>query len=192
MPSWRRQACLMGVKVVAHGGKDALCGLLYADGLEVEGRAYHGQEVVNDVVEEERGEHDERTFQEFVVSAKEVEEAHHGYHGVIRGVTQVHQLAYSMLWEGLIECQGGLKAKDTVLEGCKVMVEIGEDAVEFVGVGVPTCQQRHLYHYAQHHGKAAGHEPVYGPHGGYDGHDAHPSPYHSVGVGHFSVGKAYK
>ena len=64
---------LYGVKVIADIGEDALCYLVYTHSLEIELRTCYGQEIEDEIKEEERAYDDEgRTFK-LLVTAEEIE-----------------------------------------------------------------------------------------------------------------------
>ena len=117
------------------------------------------------IIGEERCEDDECCPAEVGIAAEEIEKRHHGYHGKIGGIAHVHQLADEGMAESGGKDEGGLKAKDMLLPGGENMVEIGEHAVELVGVGIPPREQCHLRCDAGKPCDAAGPHPIDKPQG---------------------------
>ena len=83
------------------------------------------------------------------------------------------------------ECR--LTAKEFLFPTGKEMVEIGEMAVELVGVGVPPGEQCQLTKYAGKEGETAGHHPIDTPQGQCHHHNLHPAPQHRHRVGGLGI-----
>lgn len=136
-PAWTGEPLAMVHEIVAHVGEDASCHLVETNGSVVVLRAGDGQEDEDDVVEHERGKHYPRGSCQFLGATEEIVGQHHKHHGEITGVAQVHQFAEDGVADGLREEQGRLTTKELLLPGGKEMVEIREDAVQLVSVGIP-------------------------------------------------------
>ena len=127
----------MRVEVGADGREEAVRDILYTHRLEVERGSGNGHEDEHDVVDEERGEQNERSSLKLVVACEEVEEHHQTNHRIVGSVTHAHQLADGCPREGGGERERRLEAKHRLLCAAEHVVEVGEHAVELIRVGVP-------------------------------------------------------
>ena len=169
-------------EIVTHVREDALGYLIEADGSVIVLRSGDRQEHKDDIIEHERCHEYPCRAHELTGTAEEEIEHHHQHHGEIAGIAEVHEFADDRAGHGLREEQGGLATEELLLPGGKQMVEIGEDAVELIGVGIPPREQRHLPDNAQKTRHAAGKQAVDHPQRRRHGHKMEPAPQHGHGI----------
>ena len=99
-PSGTDHSFVVGVEIVVQVGEDALCDLVFAHRLEVVLRSGDGQEDENHVIDEEGSKYDGRGAFKLFVPAKEVKARYECYHGEVAGISEVHQFAKNMVWNG--------------------------------------------------------------------------------------------
>lgn len=143
------------VEVVPHVGEDAVDGI-HALHLVVVLRAGHGQEYINNVVEEKAGHDDEARTHQFVGPLQPREEDKDEDHREVRHIAQVERFTDPPLREVLAEEQGGLATEQLMVPGGEDVVVAGEESVELVCVGVPAAQRAHDAEDAQELRGAAG------------------------------------
>ena len=149
--------CLVvGGEVIVDVGENALCDALWSYCQIIILGSRDGQEDEDDVVDEECREDDELRAVELLIAEEEVEQRHEGNHREIGGIPQVHELAEDGVGDGLREQKGWLTAEEALLIAREQMVEVGEDAVELIGVGIPPRQEQQLCADTAEMGKAAG------------------------------------
>ena len=175
------QRLLMRQEIVVHGREMALRYLVDAHGLVVELRSGHGQGDEDDVEQEERAQDDEGAVGKALISFQQVVEGHGRYHGIVAEIAQAERLADPRRRPLLAEQQRRLAAKHRLLYTGEDVVEVGEETVELVGVGIPPSQQAQLSCHAQHHGQLRGPPAVELPQA--DGHDHGAAPAHEHGEG---------
>lgn len=151
---------LMIVEVIADGGEVALLGILQPDGGKIELGAGNGNEDINQVVDKERSHQHERELLEQLEPVDEIEHGDHQNHRIVREIAQMKCLTHPMLRKKIAEVQRGLGAEHPLLGGCKNMIEVGEEAVELVRIGIPVREQAHLNGNAYESGKLAGSQAV--------------------------------
>lgn len=145
----------MGEEVAAYVGEDALDDVVNTDGLIVILWTDDGDEVEDEVIEEEAGYGDGDDLGEVFVAQDEIEDGIEDDEVEIAVVAEVHELGEDIPWACLREEERRLAPKERLLGTCEDMVEVREYAVEFVGVGIPPCHERALHTNAQrHHGTA--------------------------------------
>ena len=154
------QQFLVVVEVAAYGGEVALQHLVHAYGGEVELGTGHRDEDIDEVVDEERRDNDERHLLNQPEAVDEVPQHHNQHHGVVEEVAHVERLAHPYLRQELAEPHRRLPAEEPLLGRGKEMVEVGEEAIELERVGIPVGQQRHLYHHPDEHRQSARSQPV--------------------------------
>ena len=155
-----RQQLLIVIEVVADGGKDTVQHVLHADGRKVELRPCHRHKNVDEIVKEEGGDDDKRYLLQQVEAADEVPQHDDQHHGIVEEVTHVERFAHPDIGQAFGKPDGGLPAKEPLLGRSEHMVQIGEEAVELIRVGIPVGQERHLYRDAHKGGKLAGCQAV--------------------------------
>ena len=160
--------------------------------LIIKGGAHDRHQVEDDIKGHKRCHDDEYATLELGIVAEEIDQSHAGYHGVIGGVAHAHQLGDDGRGELLGKHQRGLETKQRLLPLGKDVVEVGQHAVELIGIGIPPCQQRHLSHNSGKHSGTAGHDAIDCPQGSHHRHHAHAAPNHRVGVGELGIGKQDK
>ena len=138
------QFVLMGGEIVADVGEHAFRDVVESCRVVIVLGSRHWQEVEDQIVDEERGEDDKRGALELLVAAEKIEECDGGYQREVAGVAHQQQFVDEVVGYGLTEEQGRLTAEDLLLPRGKDMVEIGEDAVHQVGVGIPPGEQTHV------------------------------------------------
>lgn len=185
------QTVLIIVEIVVNVGEHAVGYIGQSGSLVVECRACYGHENEHHIIDEEGREHHERGTLELVVAEGEVIEHHERYHRIVGGVAHVHKLAHHGPRHGLAEQQGRLAAEHVLLPLGKHVVEVGQHAVDLVGVGIPPAQQRHLHHHACQSCKPARQHAVDAPQCHRDDGNAYAPPYHGVGVGRLGVCEEY-
>ena len=148
------------VEVVADGGKDTVQHVLHADGRKVELRPCHRHKNVDEIVKEEGGDDDKRHLLQQVEAADEVPQHDDQHHGIVEEVTHVERFAHPDIGQAFGKPDGGLPAKEPLLGRSEHMVQIGEEAVELIRVGIPVGQERHLYRDAHKGGKLTGRQAV--------------------------------
>ena len=148
------------VEVVADGGENAVQGILHTDGREIELRTRYGHEDIDEIVKEKGGDDDERHLLQQVEAADEVPQHDDQHHGIIGEVTQVERFAHPDIGQAFGKPDGGLPAEEPLLGRSEYMIQIGEEAVELIRVGIPVGQERHLYRDAHEGGKPAGRQTV--------------------------------
>ena len=136
-PAWHRQRFLMVGEVMPYIGEYASGDILQSCGLVVVLWSCDGQDDKDDVIDEERREDDEHRTVELLVAEEKGEQCHEGNHREIGGVAQVHQFTEHGVGEGLREQQGRLATAEPLIVRGEVMVEAGEDPVEFVCIWIP-------------------------------------------------------
>ena len=114
---------------IADVGEDALGYLVYTHSLEIELRTCYGQEIEDEVKEEERTYDDEGRTLEMLVATEEIEEDDTYKQQIVAHIAHCHQLAEDRMREGLTERQSGLKTKERMLIACKQVVEVGKDTI---------------------------------------------------------------
>ena len=154
------QQFLVVVEVIADGREDALRHLIGANGGEIELGACHRDEDIDEVVDEKRGDDDERNLLQQVVAVDKIPQDNDEHHGVIEEIAQVERLADPHLRQTTAEPDGGLAAKQTLLGRSKHMVEVQKQAVELEGIRIPIGKQRHLYHHPHEGTELAGRQPI--------------------------------
>ena len=183
------QALAVCGKEIVHVGEHAVGNVVEPRCQIVVLRSRYRQCDEDDVVDEERGEYDEGRAVELLITVTEIEEGHQRDERIVRGIAQLHQFAENRVGEMLREEQGGLAVEELLLVAGEDMIEVGQQSVELVGVGIPPRQERHLGSDAAEVGETAGHHSVDGPHGHGHGHDAYAPPEHRLGVVHLRVGE---
>ncbi len=177
-----RQRLLVHQEVVPNVGERTLSYLLGTHSSVVELRTGHRQEDEDDVEQEERTQDDESTIGETVVVAQEIIECHGAYHGVVADVAQAERLADEGRGELLREDERGLAAEEPLLGHGEEMVEVAEEPIKLVGVGIPPPQHAQLCRHAQHHRPSRGPSSIEQPQHDGEGHDTQPSGKHGHGV----------
>jgi len=144
------------VEIVAHAVEVAQGDVVKPDGGEVVLRPGHGYEYIYKVIDEERGEDDERRAVEFGIAGEEVEEHDGDNHGIVGEVAHVERLAepHGRAQAAELECR--LATEEHLFGVGEEVVEVGEEAVELIGVGIPVGEQRQLEQHAQEAGQLAG------------------------------------
>ncbi len=155
-----RQRHQIGVvaEIEAEMGEMALHNLIDAYGMEVILRSCHGQKDINTIVEEKSGDDGGgNTLEGGEVAAAPVLAQHdhgqEGDHGEIAPITHAERLGPSGAGHELTEQQRGLAAEKAQVELREMVVEVGEAAVELVGVGVPEDEPRQLRRGAEESGE---------------------------------------
>ena len=174
---------LYGVKVIAYIGEDALGYLVNTSSLEIELRTCYGQEVEDEIKQEERTYDDKGRTLEMLVTTEEIEEDDTYKQQIIAHIAHCHQLAEDRMREGLTERQSGLEAKERLLIAGKQVVEVGKDTVQFVGVRIPPRQQQQLTDDTKEGCQPAGIQSVDAPKGQGEYHGLCPEPEHINGMG---------
>ena len=181
----------MGEEPVAHVGEYAAGYLVGANRQIVELGTGDGQQDEDDIESEERGENDEGRHLELMVAAEEIVEIDDEHEREIADVAQAHQFGEPAPRHLLREHQCRLATEERLLQRGKHMVEVGQHAVQFIRVGIPPAQKRHLHQDAQKHGKPTGHHAVDGPHGHRRGDKAEAAPQHRLRVLHLRPHEAH-
>jgi len=179
---------LYGIKVITDIGEDALCNLVDTNSLEIELRSCHGQEDKDKIEQEERADNDKGSALEMLVSEEEKEDSDAYEQRIITDVAHGQQLAEEGVREGLTERQRGLEAKERLFPTSKHMVEVGEDAVHLVSVGIPPGEQQELSCDAKEHGELARAETIDAPQGQREHDGLSPEPEHFGGMSQPYVG----
>jgi hypothetical protein len=81
-------------------------------------------------------------------------------HGVIAEIAEVEEFAEHQRGARRGEADGGLAAEEGLLQGGEVVVHVGEEAIELVGVGVPVGQEAQLEGDTDEGGEFAGIEAI--------------------------------
>ena len=152
-------------------------------------RSRDGQEHKDHIVNEERGENHKGGTLELLITAEEVEEADDGYQWEIAGIADDQRLADEDAGQSIIEQQGWLTVEDLLFPRGKDVVEVGEDAVDFVGVWIPPRQQGQMQAHPAEDGKSAGHHLVDHPQGSHRHQDTEAPPEHRLGVDGLCIGE---
>ena len=134
----------MGEEPVADVGEYALCDVVGAYCEVVELRSCDGEEYEYEVVGEEGCEEDECRHGQLVVATEEIVEQQKRHEREIADVAEAHEFGEPSPGDVLREEQRGLAGEDGLFACGEEVVEIGEDAVKLVGVGVPPRECRHL------------------------------------------------
>ena len=187
----RGQAVLHVVEVVVHVGEYALLDAAEPNGVVIERRSGDRQEDVDKVEGEERRQYDERRALVVVVAENEIVNDDEHNHRIVCGVAHAHKLAGYRPRQGFVEKHGGLASEHVLFPTGEYVVEVWQDAVDFVSVGVPPAEQRQLYGYAQEQRQPAWQYAVDEPHSGRYGRNPDASPYHRVGILEFRVCEEY-
>ena len=154
------QQFLVVVEVIADGREDALRHLIGANGGEIELGACHRDEDIDEVVDEKRGDDDERNLLQQVVAVDEIPQDNDEHHGIVEEIAQVERLADPHIGQAAAEPDGGLAAEQALLGRGEDVVEVGKEAVELEGVRIPIGKQRHLYHHPHEGTELAGRQPI--------------------------------
>ena len=183
------QFVLMGGEIVADVGEHAFRDIVESCRMVIVLGPRHWQEVEDQIVDEERGEDDKRGALKLLVAAEEIEEGDGGYQREIARVAHQQQFVDEIVGHGFTEEQGRLTAEDLLLPRGKDMVEIGEDAVHQVGVGIPPGKQAHVEADATEEGETTGPHPVDTPQGQYHDQDLESAPEHRPGIDDLRIGE---
>lgn len=136
-----RQFVLMGGEVSADVREHTIGNIVESYHRIIILRSCDRQEYEDHVVNKERGENHKGGALELLIAAEEVEEADDGYQREIAGVANDQWLADKDTGQSIIEKQSWLTVEDLLLPRGKDVVEVGEDAVDLVGVWIPPRQQ---------------------------------------------------
>ena len=83
----------MVIEIESEVGENTLCYLVNTYGIEIECRSNNGHKDKDDIIKEERSEHNECRTMKFLVSSEEIEQQHQHYHRIVGGVAEIHQFA---------------------------------------------------------------------------------------------------
>ena len=178
-----RHHLVVGEEVVADVGEHASGDIVETGGQIVVLRTCDGQQVEDDVEGKEGAYHDQRRALELLIAVQEVIECDGKDEYEVAGVVQVHQLAPYGPGELLAEEQCRLTAEECLLHLGEVVVEVGQYAVQFVGVRIPPRQHGQLQCHATEHRQTAGHQPVDAPQGGHRHQGLETPQEHRAGIG---------
>ena len=151
-----RHAFAVGEEPVADVGEQAVCDVVGAYCEVVELRSCDGEEYEYEVVGEEGCEEDECRHGQLVVATEEIVEQQKRHEREIADVAEAHEFGEPSPGDVLGEEQRGVAGEDGLFARGEEVVEIGEDAVEFVGVGIPPREEYHLNDDAQQQHEAGG------------------------------------
>ena len=179
-------------KVVADIGECAIRYVVESCGQVIILRTGDGQEDKDDVIDEERREDDEHRTVELLITAEEVEQRYKGNHREVRYIAQVHQLAEHGMRPCLCEEQRRLTTKKLLLVACKHVVEVGEDPVQQIGVGIPPRQEQHLCADTAEMGEVARNHAIHCPQCQRHHHDAEAPPKHGFRILHLRRGEEHQ
>ena len=189
--AWGWQTVGMGTEVIAHCREDTLGNILHSHGIEVERWSHHRHVNVDEIVDEEAGEHHKAHSFSLVVSAEEIVEYYRCYHRIIHEVSHRHQFTHHRPGQCLGKEQGGLASKEILFPSRKEMVEVGEHAVDLVSIWIPPGKQGNLRNDAYHLRYPAWNHAIYAPKG--EGHDqnSQSAPKHRLRIHHLGKGKEH-
>ena len=136
-----RQQLLIVIEIIADGWKYTVQNILHADSRKIELRSCHGHEDIDEVIEEEGGDDDKGNLLQQVEAADEVPQHDDQHHGIVEEIAHVERLAHPHVGQTLGKPNGRLPAKEPLLGRSKYMIQIGEEAVELVRVGIPIGQE---------------------------------------------------
>ena len=177
----------MVVEVIVYVGENPGRNFLYSNGLIVEGRTCDWNENEDDIIDKERCEHDERHTFELLVLPDEIVENGECYHRVICRIAHVEEFAENDVRQLFGKEQGWLHAEPVLLPLRKQVVEIGEQTVELISVGIPPCQKPQLRSDAHKTGEPAGKDAIDEPQGCGHGQHTQSSENHCLRILHLCV-----
>ena len=97
------QLVLMDGEIIADVREDAFRDVVKSCRMVIILRSCHGQQIEDQIIDEERGEDDERGALELLVAAEEIKEGYGSYQWEVAGVAHQQQLADEGVWHCLIE-----------------------------------------------------------------------------------------
>ncbi len=111
VPSWYRHCLLMGGEVIVYVGEYSMGYIIDSYRQIIILWSGYGQEDVNDVIDEKRGEDDECRAMEMFIPEDEIPQRDQSDEHIIAGISQMHQLTPPGTRKSLREQQGRLTAK---------------------------------------------------------------------------------
>ena len=119
--------------------------LIHPNGRKIELRTCHRNQDIEQVVDKERSNQHKTDFLEPFETVQEIIDYHHQNHGIIKEIPHIERLTEPGGRTELTELHRRLAMEQPLLQPGKHMVQVREQTVELKRIGVPVCQQRHLY-----------------------------------------------
>ena len=185
--AWSRQHLLMEVEVAANVGEHAPCNIINAHGQIVEHGTRDGNHDEDDIIKEEGGHDDERATTEICVLFQEIIDRDQDDQREIGHIAQVHQFRKHDIRAFLGKQQGRLTTEKLLFPTGKHMVEIGQHAVDLVGIRIPPRQQGHLHDDTQETSHTAGQHAIDSPHEQGGDSNTYAPPDHGIGILHLGI-----
>ena len=85
-----------------------------------------------------------------------------------------------------------MTSEDLLLIGREDVIEVGEDAVQQIGIRIPPRQEQHLCADTTEMGESAGDHAIYRPECQCHHHDVETPPEHGFGILHLRIGEEYQ
>ena len=181
------QTILMKVEIIVHVREYSRRDIFHAHCLIIESGTGNGNENKDDVIDKESRQDDKRRTLKLIVSPNEIIENGERNHRVISGVAHIEQFAEKRIGQFLGKEQRGLHTEPILFPSGKHMVEIGEETIEFVGIGLPPCQECELRGYAYQARETARENAIDKPQRGCHCHHAQPTEHHRLRLAHFRI-----